>query len=184
VIAEQLALPVNDGVLVTRVNLGSAAQEANIQPGDVITAIDNHTVKSVSELQEWVARNRPGKEINVTYLRNNKSAVVKTRLKDNEGREGVYQKNIVHEFNGMTVEDILFNELTRLEIDNGIRVAKIQDGKWKEAGITEGFIISFLDRVPVDDVEDFNRMLEYKRGGILIEGYDESGKKRAYGLEW
>lgn len=183
-IAEQLALPVNDGVLVTRVNLGSAAQEANIQPGDVITAIDNHSVKSVSELQEWVARNRPGKEINVTYLRDNKSAMVKARLKDNDGREGVYKKDVVHEFNGMTVEDILFNELTRLKLDNGIRVTKITDGKWKEAGIPEGFIISFLDRVPVDDVEDFNRMLEYKRGGILIEGYDESGQKRAYGLEW
>jgi serine protease Do len=34
-------------------------------------------------------------------------------------------------------------------------------GKWKEAGVKEGFIISFLDRVPVDDVDDFNRMLEY-----------------------
>ncbi|CAN0404077.1 unnamed protein product, partial [Phaeothamnion confervicola] len=71
-IAEQLSLTINDGVLVTRVNLGSAAEEANLQPGDVITAIDNHFVKSVSELQEWVARNRPGKDINVTYLRDNK----------------------------------------------------------------------------------------------------------------
>jgi hypothetical protein len=36
----------------------------------------------------------------------------------------------------------------------------------------------------VDDVEDFNRMLEYKRGGILIEGYYEAGDKKAYALEW
>lgn len=184
VIAEQLDLTVNDGVLVTRVNMGSAAQEADIQAGDVITAIDNHFVKSVSELQEWVARNRPGKEINVTYLRNNKSNVVKARLKDNDGREGAYKKDVVYELNGMVVEDILFNELAKLNLETGIRVKSVNDGKWKEAGIREGFIISFLDRVPVDDVEDFNRMLEYKRGGILIEGYYEAGQKKAYALEW
>lgn len=183
-IAEQLGLSINDGVLVTRVNLGSAAEEASLQPGDVITAIDNHFVRSVSELQEWVARNRPGKEIDVTYLRDNKSNVVKARLKDNDGREGVFKKEILYVFNGMTVEDMLFNELTTLKIENGIRVKKVEEGKWKEAGIKDGFIISFLDRVPVDNVEDFNRMLEYKRGGILIEGYYVAGEKKAYGLEW
>lgn len=183
-IAEQLNLTVNDGVLITRVNIGSAAQEAELQPGDVITAIDNHFVKSVSELQEWVARHRPGREIKVTYLRNNKSAVVKARLKDNDGREGTYKREIRYELNGMEVEDMLFNQLATLEIESGIRVKKINDGKWKEAGIREGFIISFLDRVPVDNVEDFNRMLEYKRGGILIEGYYEAGEKKAYALEW
>jgi serine protease Do len=183
-IAEQLSLNMNDGVLVTRVNLGSAAEEASIQPGDVITAIDNHFVKSVSELQEWVARNRPGKEINVTYVRENKTNVVKARLKDNDGREGTYKKDVRYDFNGMEVGDLLFSELTTLKVENGIRVKKISEGKWKEAGIREGFIISFLDRVPVDDVEDFNRMLEYKRGGILIEGYYEAGDKKAYALEW
>jgi len=174
----------NDGVLVTRVNLGSAAEEASIQPGDVITAIDNHFVKSVSELQEWVARNRPGKEINVTYVRENKTNVVKARLKDNDGREGTYKKDVRYDFNGMEVGDLLFSELTTLKVENGIRVKKISEGKWKEAGVRDGFIISFLDRVPVDDVEDFNRMLEYKRGGILIEGYYEAGDKKAYALEW
>ncbi|HET9052531.1 MAG TPA: trypsin-like peptidase domain-containing protein [Cyclobacteriaceae bacterium] len=183
-IAEQLGLTVNDGVLITRVNTGSAAAEVNLQPGDVITAIDNHVVKSVSELQEWVARNRPGKEIKVTYLRANKVDVVKARLKDNEGREGTYKKEVRFAFNGMEVEDLLFNELAKRKIENGIRVKKIDEGKWKEAGIKEGFIISFMDRVPVDNVEDFNRMLEYKRGGILIEGYYEAGDKKVYALEW
>lgn len=183
-IAEQLGLTVNDGVLVTRVNTGSAAAEINIQPGDVITAIDNHVVKSVSELQEWVARNRPGKEIKVTYLRANKVNVVKARLKDNNGREGTYKKEVRYTFNGMEVEDLLFNELAKFRIETGIRVKKMDDGKWKEAGIKEGFILSFMDRVPIDNVEDFNRMLEYKRGGILIEGYYKAGEKEAYALEW
>jgi len=49
----------------------------------------------------------------------------------------------------------------------------------------QGFVDIGANRfVPVDNVEDFNRMLEYKRGGILIEGYYTAGDKKAYGLEW
>lgn len=183
-IAEQLKLKVNDGVLVMRVNTGSAAEEAKILQGDVITAIDNHVVKSVSEMQEWVARNRPGKEVEVTYLRNNESYTATARLKDNDGREGTFKRDIVFEFNGMQIEDVSFNELTKMKLEGGIRVKKIEDGKWKEAGVKEGFIITHLDRVAIDNVEDFNRMLEYKNGGILIEGYYTADEKKAYGLEW
>lgn len=183
-IAEQLKLNVNDGVLVMRVNTGSAAEEAKILQGDVITAIDNHVVKSVSEMQEWVARNRPGKEVQVTYLRNNQPYTATARLKDNDGREGTFKRDIIFEFNGMQIEDVSFNELTKMKLEGGIRVKKIEEGKWKEAGVKEGFIITHLDRVAIDDVEDFNRMLEYKNGGILIEGYYTTDEKKAYGLEW
>jgi serine protease Do len=183
-IAELYQLNLNEGVLVRRVNDLSAAHDADIHVGDVITAIDGHMVRSVSELQEWVARNRPGKEITVTYVRDNKTNFVKARLKDNDGREGTYKKDVRYEFNGMEVEDLMFNELVKMKIENGIRVKKMNDGKWKEAGIKESFIISFIDRVPIDDVADFNRILEYKRGGILIEGYYEAGEKKAYAVVW
>jgi serine protease Do len=183
-IAEQLKLNVNDGVLVMRVNTGSAAEEAKLQQGDVITAIDHHIVKSVSEMQEWVARNRPGKEVQVSYLRNNQPYTAMARLKDNDGREGTFKRDIVFEFNGMQIEDVSFSELTKMKLEGGIRVKSIGEGKWKEAGLKEDFIITHLDRVAIDNVEDFNRMLEYKNGGILIEGYYTADEKKVYALEW
>jgi serine protease Do len=183
-IAEQLKLNVNDGVLVMRVNTGSAAEEAKLQQGDVITAIDHHIVKSVSEMQEWVARNRPGKEVQVSYLRNNQPYTATARLKDNDGREGTFKRDIVFEFNGMQIEDVSFSELTKMKLEGGIRVKSIGEGKWKEAGLKEDFIITHLDRVAIDNVEDFNRMLEYKNGGILIEGYYTADEKKVYALEW
>jgi Do/DeqQ family serine protease len=182
-IAEQLKLNINEGVLVTRVNKGSAAEESDMQTGDVITAINKHSVTSVSELQEWVARNRPGKEIQVTFLRNGESRIVKAILKNNEGNENVSKPEIVYEFNGLTVEDIDIKDLAQLNLDGGVRVKTVSEGKWKEAGLQEGFVLAFIDRVPVDNVKDLNRMLEYKNGGILIEGYYK-GEKKIYGLDW
>src|SRR5690606_9971365 len=93
-IAEELNLPVNQGVLVSQVNEGSAAEESGIQAADVIVGIDDHAVTSVSELQEWVARNRPGKEIKVIFLRNGQKKEAIARLKDYEGNISVTRKEI------------------------------------------------------------------------------------------
>ncbi len=182
-IAEQLNLDINEGVLITRVNSGSAAEESDMQTGDVITAINKRPIASVSELQEWVARNRPGKKIQVTFLRSGAVHEVDATLKDNEGRETVLEPEIVYEFNGLTVEDVDFNDLTKLNLEGGVRVKTVKEGKWKEAGLKEGFVMAFMDRVPIDNVEDLNRMLGYKRGGILIEGFYK-GEKKTYGLDW
>ena len=58
------------GVFVSGVNPGGAADEAGLEAEDVIVGIDEKVVRSTSELQEFVARKRPGDEIKVTYIRN------------------------------------------------------------------------------------------------------------------
>ena len=182
-IAEQLDLKINRGVLITRVNAGSAAEESKMQVGDVITSINSKPVATVSELQEWVARNRPGKKIQVTFLRSGEEHEVEATLKDNEGNEGVTRSEILNEFRGLTVEDIDFNELNKMGLEGGVRVTDVKDSRWKEAGIKTGYVIAFIDRIAVDNVEDLNRILEFKKGGILIEGYYK-GEKKTYGLDW
>lgn len=182
--AEELALPVNQGVLVRQVNRGSAAEESGIINKDVIIGIEGFSVNSVSELQEIVARHRPGKEIKVTLLRNGEKHEVTARLRNVEGTDEIEKKEISYEFSGAAFEDVPYKELTKLEIDGGVRITHLAEGKWKKAGIQEGFIISYIDKVPVEDVEDLNRILEFKKGGMLIEGYYGDGDKATYGIDW
>ncbi len=182
-IAEQLQLATNQGVLVRRVNRGSAAEESGIKEGDVITAIDRQRINSVSELQEWVARKRPGKTIKVTFIRAGKTDEVAARLKDNSGKEELVARAEQAAIEGLELSDAAYNDLVRLNLEGGVLVNR-SEGKWLEAGIKEGFIIGFLDKVPVDNVNDFYRMLQYKKGGILLEGYYLTGEKKSYGIEW
>jgi serine protease Do len=183
-VAERMSLQVNQGVLVTRVNRGSAAEESGIQQGDVIVAINQNDINAVSELQEWVARNRPGKEISVTVLRGDEKFVVKSKLKNSSGREEIDLPEIQYEWNGAEFEDMSYGELLKLNLDGGVRLKSLAGGKWKEAGIREGFVLAYLDKVPVENLNDLNRILEYKRGGVLVEGYYPNGEKGTYGLEW
>jgi serine protease Do len=184
VIAERLKLPVSQGVLVKAVNESSAAYQAGILPGDVILEIDDHLVNSISELQEWVARNRPGKEIQVAFLRNGEKRKVNARLKNSDGNEAMIKKEIQYDLDGAQFENVPYRELAKLMLEGGVRIKKLEDGRWTKAGLKDGFIIGFIDKVPVDNVEDLNRILEYKKGGVLIEGYYSDGKKGTYGVEW
>lgn len=183
-VSERLSLHVNRGVLVNRVSRGGAAEESGIQQGDVITAIDSRPVNTVSELQEWVARNRPGKEISVTYVRGVENRTVRARLKNSDGNEAVIEPEIKNELNGAYFEDVLYSDLLNLKLEGGVQVKKVEEGKWQKAGLRDGFIIAYVDRVPVDNLADLNRMLEYKKGGVLIEGYYTTGEKATYGLDW
>jgi serine protease Do len=183
-LAEQYDLSVSQGVFVQRVLSGSAAEESGMLPGDVIVAIDNHVVNSVSELQEWVARNRPGHEIWVSFLREGQKMEVKARLKNGQGEESFEKKEVKHLIEGARFEDVPYRELAKLLLDGGVKVVTVNSGKWKKAGIKKDFIIAYIDKVPVDNVEDLNRILEYKKGGVLVEGFYSDGQKGTYGMEW
>jgi Do/DeqQ family serine protease len=182
-VAEELQLPTSQGVLVYRVNSGSAAEQSGIISGDVIIGIEGHQVNSVSELQEIVARHRPGKEIKVNYFRDGVESETTTQLKNYEGNDRIERKEVRYEFGGSTFEDVPYKELNQLELEGGVRIISVE-GKWKKAGMKEGFIIAHIDKIPVDNIEDLNRILEFKKGGILVEGFSAKGEKGTYGIEW
>jgi hypothetical protein len=87
------------------------------------------------------------------------------------------------EIEGAHFEDVSYSKLTELNLDGGVRVKKLDTGKWKAAGIQEDFIITHIDKVAIDNVKDLNRAMEIKKGGVLIEGWLH-GEKQAIGLEW
>ncbi len=183
-LAADKSLDVVRGIFVARVNVGSAAQQSGIVQGDVITAIDRQDVGSVSELQELVARHRPGHTILVTYRRGGKSIEVKTTLKNFEGRESISRPLISYQLEGATFEDISYSELTKRNLEGGVLIRALTKGKWMDAGIQKGFILTHIDKVTIDNVEDLNRILDYKSGGMLVEGIYADGGKKVYGVAW
>ena len=183
-LAQAENLDVNRGIFVNRVNEGSAAAQSGIEDGDVITGIDGQKVGSVSELQELVARHRPGHTLSVTYRRQGKEQSVKTTLKNYEGRESISRPQVLKSIEGASLEDLPYADLTRRNLEGGVLIRTLDSGKWKKAGVHENFIITHIDKVEVDNIEDLNRMLSYKSGGMLVEGVYKNGEKGVYGVQW
>jgi serine peptidase DegS len=77
---QQLGLPAN-GVLILNLYVGSPAQRAGVQPGDVLTEIDGTAVKSAQEAIARVAAHRkPGETIKLRVMRNGRSMELATQV--------------------------------------------------------------------------------------------------------
>ncbi len=183
-IAEDNDLGVLNGVIVSYVNGNSAAEEAGIHEGDVIIAINEIPVTNVSELQELVARNRPGDEISVKYIRDGEEQKAEAVLRDFEGNAVVQPREVHETIQGGTFEEIGTSLMKSFGIEGGIRVKNLEESPWSHAGMREGFIITHIDKILVTDLEKFNQILEYKNGSFLVEGVYEDGEEGIYGINW
>ena len=68
-LASEKKLNTLNGVYIQGLSKSSAAAEAGLKAGDIITEINGVAVNTSSQLQEQVARFRPGDKIKVSYMR-------------------------------------------------------------------------------------------------------------------
>lgn len=80
------------------------------------------------------------------------------------------------------METLSAEEKGRLKIDHGVKITDLQSGKLKSAGMSAGFVITQIDKQPVNTPEDVNRILSSKRGGVLVEGLHPNGKPDYFGF--
>ena len=180
----ELDIDESNGVFVAGVNVGGAADDAGLEEGDIIIGIDENEVTNTAELQEFVARNRPGDKIEVTYIRDGKESTLKATLKNIMGEERMYSREAAMEIQGATISEV--DEATKkdLDISGGVQLNNIKDGKWSEAGIKDGFIITSVDKREIKTINDLMASLANKEGGILIGGVYPDGEEVYYGIKW
>ena len=73
------------GALVEDVTAGSAAADAGLTEGDVITAVDGHPISGSDALVATVRKYRPGDEVTLTYRRGDTADEVTVTLDSDEG---------------------------------------------------------------------------------------------------
>jgi Do/DeqQ family serine protease len=175
-LAKEKDLEVTSGVYIDSVIAESAADDAGIIEGDVILEINDVAVNTAPELQEIVARHRPGDELNLKIARDNQRLNLKAELKNKAGETEFLAKNRKEVFNvlGAEFENIDSKTAKKLDLPGGVKISKLYAGKLtKHTQIREGFIITKVDGQVVKNTEELAKVLENKQGGILIEGVYE-----------
>jgi putative serine protease PepD len=71
---------ITDGAKVSEVNAGSAAANAGLESGDVITKVDDHLITSSDGLVATIRSYRPGDEVTVTYERDGATHTARATL--------------------------------------------------------------------------------------------------------
>lgn len=182
---EDVDLGTMEGIYVAKVSEESAAEEAGMKEGDVITAIDGKPVGKMAELQEVLAKKRPGDKVSVTYLRDKKKATKTLTLKNEKGNTQVVKKADLDVLGGnfRTVTDA---QKEQLNIGYGLEVLKVNAGKLKNAGITKGFIIQRVNDSAVKTIEDLQNAVKEastsKDPVLYIQGVYPTGKKAYFAV--
>ncbi len=184
--AEEKRIKQLKGVYVNGLTENGAGEEAGIKIGDIVTKVENVAVKSTSELLEQIGKFRPSDKVNITVVRNEKEVIMPVVLKNKENSLGIIKKPEIFRTAvnslGAEFEELNTEDLSKLNIPSGVKIAKLQAGKLANAGIKEGFIITSVDKKKVSNIKDIQNMLENKTGGVLIEGMYPNGMRAYYGF--
>ncbi|MEM1320409.1 MAG: Do family serine endopeptidase [Bacteroidota bacterium] len=181
-LAKDIGLPAVEGVYISRVNPNSGAEDGGIRRGDVIIGINGVKTGTIPQLQEQVARFRPGKSIEVQYIRKGKSYKTDVTLKtrnNNTALVGVRDESILQDL-GIELRDLTKSERRKLDVDGGVMVKSIIRGsKIERTNMDPGFIITKVNDANVTNVEEVISELKKTTGKVLLEGVYEN-----YPGEW
>ena len=183
-LAEKESLGNLNGVYVSGVVDNGAAEDAGIETGDIIKKVGSVQVNKVPELQEQISQFRPGDEVVITLSRDGEEVEKKVVLKNYKGSTEPINSETEATLKalGARFDKVSESEMQKLGISGGVKVKQLFSGKLMRAGVQEGFIITRVDKQPVNDQEDILRILQGKKGGVLIEGVYPNGKERYYGF--
>lgn len=65
-------------------------------------------------------------------------------------------------------------------LSNGVRIVNIRNGLISRLGLPEGFIITSINRTPMNEPHEVSSILENIRGQVIIEGISTNGSRAIY----
>lgn len=175
-LAKEKGLNITKGVYVDSLLENSAAGKAGVKAGDVILGVNDTKVSTSPELQGMIARYRPGEEVNLTVNRDGEDIQLEVMLNNRNGNTNLENKDTreIMKVLGAELEGIDDDLAKSLDINSGVKVKKLYAGKLRKyTQMREGFIITAIDRKPVQSVEELVDTLEKKKGGVMLEGIYE-----------
>ena len=135
---------------------------AFLEPGTrhaLIIGLDNKKVSNMADLQEAIAKHRPGDKVKVKLIRDKKEKTVEVTLKNEQGTTKIVKDA------GMEILGAAFKELPddlkkQLNLGYGLQVTGVSSGKMSDAGVRKGFIILKANDQPMRKVSDLEEVMK------------------------
>ncbi len=154
-----------NGVLLAELEKAGAAMKAGLKLGDIIVQINNLSINSKSEFEEELSHYSPGDQIEITYLRGEKSAKVTLTLVNRDGDTSLIKRKFYNDATlGATLE----------AVEYGVKTFKITGGLFKKIGIPENYTIISINRQRVKDPQEVIDFFNQYKGRVILYGVTSS----------
>jgi Do/DeqQ family serine protease len=183
-----------EGAYISDFVSNSSAKAAGLEVGDVITAVNGITIKSMGALQEQINKYRPGDKVKLDVDRYGTAKNFTVELRNAQGNTDIVEKTK----NSAEVLGADFQALTdarkkELNISYGIEVNAVdRNGKISDAGIRRGFVIMTVNNQRVTTPDDLNKIVKEISDSIseekwlLIRGFypnDRNQREQRYAID-
>ena len=161
-LANAFGLDVHQGVVISQVIKGSAAEKAGLEVGDVVISINGDEVKSASAMRNVVGLMRVGEKMKITVLRDKKKRTLSAVIQGAE-EQTVSGDKLNARLAGAVIEE------TKDGGDVHLVVKEVERGsKAWNAQLREGDIILSVNRKLVKSIKEFKKIVGSRDKQILL----------------
>ena len=176
-LAEAMGLDNTQGVLITRVNSGRAADKAGVKRDDIVLEVDGQPVHNAVDLRSLIGSTAPGVEVELLVLRDGERKRIEVELESLTedalaATAGARDSNKEQGPLGIRVENLKEEWAQELgyEDESGVVIRQVARGSVAaKRGLRRGMLIQEVNRKQVKTVEDFEDALaEIKPGAAFV----------------
>ncbi len=182
-VAEAIGLPKAEGALVSSVEAEGPAEQAGVQPGDVILKFNKEPIKRWSDLPRIVGETKPGTRADMEIWRKGKSMTLSVKVGEipvekaaAAGKKTAPEPEVTNAL-GLSVIDVPADVQKKLRIKGGVQV-KVADGAAAKAGLQEGDIVLALNDTDVTGAKQFGELVakldKSRATGLLVRRGDQT----------
>lgn len=159
-LAEALGIDASFGAVVASVEDGSPAEQAGIQAGDIIVAVDGREISGSADLRNRIGLSPAGSRVEIDYLRDGAKRTATLTVNGESGPSRASTSAMPDRLAGADYQDASGNVL----------VANVAPGSpAAQAGLRTGDVIVAVNRRPVGTVAELTRLLAETRGTIALD---------------
>ena len=172
-IAQQLGLEVEKGALIQEVSPNSAAEEAGLLVGDVITKINGEKTETSNDLRNAIGLKRSGESVELIILRDNKEMTVSATLGELVAQEPVKADELNSLLAGAELADFIPEGKTKPQ---GVVILSVQpNSNAANARLKKGDIIWADGKNSIANLDDFAASIKDKN--ILVLRVNRNGRQ-------
>jgi len=164
-LAGAFGMDAGQGVLIAEVVAGSAAEEAGLQPGDVILRMAKNSINSAQDYHNEEGRLALGESLKVEYQRDGKTRKTKLVI---QAVPVIIGADLDHRLEGGRFIDLTPKQKQR-NFSGVVLDEVIPRSRLAREGLRVGDLIVGVNRQVVRDLEDFRQVLEKKHGSIILQ---------------
>ena len=167
-LAESFGLEQPRGALVSQVLAGTPAEQAGLQPGDIIVSFNGREIRSSSELPPIVGTSRVEEDANIEIIRNGNLKKLKIRVAQlpkestasSEAPRPQATPDAIEEL-GLTITDMTPVSRKRSGLrEGGALVTRVAPGAGQRAGFQRGDVVKMFNRQTVQGADHLRDLID------------------------